>query len=83
MLIIRRHVKVISKVSPTWFVRLIGVVFLELGMAPWHKCCQLGARNPALHPPEPNVHSSGRSNRFSAHSISFKEAGADIVKQWE
>lgn len=33
MLIIRRHVKVISKVSPTWFVRLIGVVFLELGRA--------------------------------------------------
>lgn len=37
MLVIRRHVKVISKVSPTWFVRLIGVVFLELGMAPWLK----------------------------------------------
>lgn len=33
MLIIRRHVKVISKVSPTRFVRLIGVVFLELGIA--------------------------------------------------
>lgn len=33
MLIIRRHVKIISKVSPTWFVRLIGVVFLGLGMA--------------------------------------------------
>lgn len=34
MLIIRRHVKVISKVSPTGFVRLIGVVFQELGMGP-------------------------------------------------
>lgn len=41
MLIIRRHVKVISKVSPTGFVRLIGVVFQELGM---------GGRLCRLHP---------------------------------
>lgn len=33
MLIIRRHVKVVSKVPPTWFVRLIGVLFLELSIA--------------------------------------------------
>lgn len=82
-MMIRRHVKVISKVSPTWFVRLIGVVFLELGMAPWLMSCPLGAQNPASDPPESSVHFSGRSNRVSSHSICFGEAGADIVKQWE
>lgn len=59
------------------------MVFLELGIGPWLKCCPLGARNPASDPPEASVHSSGRSNRVSAHSISFEEAGADIAKQWE